>query len=41
MEQNSDVNIPDKIFNKDIIESNIVIVDISTNSVKNMATQKA
>lgn len=33
MEQNSDVNIPDKIFNEDIVKSHIVIVDISTNNV--------
>lgn len=32
MEQNSDVNIPDKIFNEDIKKSSIVIVDISTNN---------
>lgn len=32
MEQSSDVNIPDKIFNEDIVKSSIVIVDISTNN---------
>ncbi|WP_297570953.1 hypothetical protein [uncultured Helicobacter sp.] len=32
MEQNSDVNIPNKIFNEDIKKSSIVIVDISTNN---------